>query len=328
MTLKKIAQELGVSTATVSNVLNKRGRVGAEQALRIERFAAEQGYRPSEHARALHGKALRVIGVCFPSMADGFCEEILQGAEQEARSLGYNVVVAVSGGDHQREQEAARRFEELRLCGSLDLPAASAAPRPKAQHDSLPRVLLYRQGRFRSHPGVFVDFEESWLTAMRRLRERGHRQVALVYRPNYGEIACKKLSSNFHKKVAENEMSIDICLESKEDLLAQVGKGVTAFLCESDEIAVNCCDRLLEAGLRIPDQISVVGFRDTPAARYYRPALSTLQVPSREIGARAVRQLIGLVQAGDDEEREALQKQKVFLPAKWIERQSSGKLSR
>jgi len=307
--LKEIARELSVSVATVSNALNGKGKLSDALRRQIIRHARKQGYEPSPHARVLHGKRLRVLGLILPSVHDGLAQGFIDGTDQAGAGAGYSTLVAAThrwGEDMtQRELAAVERFHSLRIGGVLYLAAAHADARAvekRMEKLGLPFVRLYRGPSAGEAPSVLVDHAAGIRQGISHLQELGHRRIALIHAGMYQgpELeAARAVYAGFFPRREWERWSFTSEQGWRALLTARVRSGITAALALSDDLAFSASRALTEAGVPVPEAFSLVGFRDTLVARTMTPALTTLHVPTDAMAAQAAGWLIRRLEEGE-----------------------------
>lgn len=300
--LKQIAKELHVSVATVSNALNNTGRIGDQLKRRIVETAEKKNYRPSVHARVLHGKRLSIIGLIVPGMRDGFCQHLFDGAEQVAREHGYDLLFAISRGKLENNLSAMRRFSQLHIAGVIFQPSMnedSGVIHKEAEKLLLPHVVTYRRSMGDPSPGVLVDFALGVQLGLRHLAELGHKKVAFLHQAGASgqeHIIARSIVPGFCDTIGMKGVT-----SSAPNLEYLLRTGITGIFCDQDSLANKSIERIREFGMSVPTDVSVLGFRDSLEALVGRPALTTIHVPMFDIGASAANLLIQRI--GDDAEK-------------------------
>jgi LacI family transcriptional regulator len=297
-----------VSVATVSRVLNGKGPVRAETRRRVLAVVAGMGFVPHSAARSLSTRRSMTIGVLLPDMHGEFFSELVRGMDLQARAAGYHLLVSSS---HSDAAETAAVLQALhgRVDGLLVMtPALGGAWLRESLPRRVPVVLINDAGDDASRDSLRIDNRLGAKLAVRHLVELGHRNIAIVAGPPPNADAAERLLG-YREALREAGLRADLRLELPGDfgeesgaragaLLAQLVPRPTAVFAANDSMAIGCLAALRARGLRVPDDVSLVGFDDIPIARYLTPPLTTVQVPIAELGRRAMSRLLSAVERG------------------------------
>lgn len=338
-TIKEVAEASGVSTTTVSFVLNNSRAVGPEARARVLRAAREMGYTPNPLARALSSGRSHTLGVLMPDLRSVITTSILSGIDEAARTRGYKILPALH---YQNPADAlsslsdlsARRMDALiSLSPFTDEHPEIVSALPSAQ---LPFVL----GHYRAAPGmpvdsVLVDHKQGAHLAVSHLLDKGCRTIAFIGGPPDREATRERLAGwrDAHKErglvppedlVTYGNFVIHHALEAAHKLMA-IAKARPASLPPidgvfgaSDIIAAAGVRVLRENGLRVPHDVRVIGFNNQDLCEAVDPPLSTVQSPLKEIGAKCVERIIFRL-----EEPENWRPQTITLPCQLVLRDSA-----
>ncbi len=308
--IKDIARLAGVSHSTVSRALQNSALVNAETAEKIRQIARQSGYRASAVARGLVTKRTRTIGLVVTTIADPFASEVTSGIEQAANDHGYSVFLADSNADPRREQQVVQSFAERRVDGIVVTSSrVGALYLPLLSEMRVPIVLVNNQ-----HPGEFVHSVMIGNVAGSReatehLIALGHRRIAYLgdqfgyqsdterfegYRQAL-EIAAIPV---IQELVVHGDGRAEEAMNAMEKLLA-LKDPPTAVFCYNDMSALGAMRTIHLQGMRIPRDISVVGFDDLFLASYTQPPLTTVRQPMRRMGLLAMESLFRLM-SGED----------------------------
>ena len=325
--IKDIARLAKVSHSTVSRALHHSPLVNPETGDKIRRIAEETGYRRSAVARSLVTRRTDTVGVVVTHIADPFAAEVVGGIEDAALERGFSVILANSGGDPDQEVRAVESLEERRVDGIVVTSSrVGALYVPMLARMKVPIVLLNNQ-----HPGDFVhsvmiDNVEASIAVTRHLIEAGHRRIAYIGDRN-GHQSDTERFEGYLTALANADLMFDAGLVAQGDgkptgapaaverVMAQP-QPPTAIFCYNDMTALGVMREVRARGLKIPDDISVVGFDDIPFAEYVDPPLTTIRQPMHEMGRLAMRTLFGLL-AGSDST------QNIKVPGELIVRRST-----
>jgi len=304
----EVASSAGVSVATVSRVLNGTGPVSEEARRRVLHAVETLGYVPHGAARSLSTRRTMNVGVLLPDVHGAFFSEIVRGIDLAARAAGYHILVS---GSHSDLAETTAVLQALhgRIDGLILLTAGIAAEwLRRTLPPRLPVVLLHNSGEEGEHDSIRIDNRLGARLAADHLLDLGHRRIALICGPP-GNADAQERRTGFREALAARGLAVQPRLELPGDFreesgfragerLAGQANPPTAIFAANDAMAIGCLAALRGRGLRVPDDVSLVGFDDIPIARYLTPALTTVQVPIAEIGGRALDRLVETLQSG------------------------------
>lgn len=305
VTMKDVAQRAGVSVSTVSHVVNdnRSARIGAEARQRVLDAVAELGYRPNLMAKNLVQGRSHFIGLVADSIASTpFAGQIVRGAQEEAWRHGHVLLVANTEGDPDAERDAVAMMLEHNVRGiiySTWYHRATAIPAGLTETEHV-LVNCYAPGT--SSRAVVPDEVGGGAAATRMLLEQGHERIALINTTSPSPAREGRLTGYRDAlRAAGADLDPALVFDVQPDqeggyAVAQriLASGATAVFCHNDRVAMGLYDALREQGLRIPDDLSVVGFdNQIVIAGHLRPPLSTVALPHYEMGAAGVRVLLG-----------------------------------
>ncbi|MBK6469792.1 MAG: LacI family DNA-binding transcriptional regulator [Betaproteobacteria bacterium] len=302
-TIRDVARAAGVSVATVSRALNGATNVLPETRQRIEDAARALRFTPSGAARSLITRRTDTIGALLPDLHGEYFSELIRGIDQAARARGLHLLVSSSHGNAD-EAAAALRAMNGRVDGLLVMsPHADADFLRHNLPGSLPAVLLNSGIDLEDHASFVIDNLGGATTMTRHLVASGRQRVAFITGAQGNDEAAQRLAGyRAGLKPGMREMVFDG--DFSEEAGWAAGRRIAnhkprpdAVFAANDMMAVGCMAALHEAGLRVPDDIAVVGFDDIPIARYVTPALTTIRVPIAALGAAALDALVKAVEA-------------------------------
>ncbi|WP_432546361.1 LacI family DNA-binding transcriptional regulator [Kineococcus sp. SYSU DK004] len=304
VTITEIAREAGVSVPTVSRVVNGRGDVAAATRERVEALLRARGYRPQRAAAARARTGL--LDLVFDDLDSPWAVEILRGVEEVARAAGAGVVVSAVHGS----ATAARQWlHDLGSRGSDGvLLVTSHVQRdlePWLQERSVPLVVVDPAGVPPAGvPSVGATNWAGGLAATTHLVGLGHRRTALVGGPP--DLLCSRARLDGHRAALESAgLAMDPALVRQGDFhqesgyrearaLLELDDPPTAIFAASDQMALGVYEAVRRRGLRVPEDVSVVGFDDLQLAEWASPPLTTVRQPLAEMGAAAARTVLSL----------------------------------
>lgn len=286
VTLKQVAHTAGVSLATASYVLNNTKATTPEVARRVRQAAKTLGYRPNQAARALKTGNSRALGFIVPDLQNPFFPKIVQAAERRARELGYSLMLVDINDDPNIEREAFEQFAQAGvqavMCGALkgSLPAG------------LPFPVIALDAPVPGSDGVYADHFGGGVLAMQHALQKGHERIGLLNGPQ-GVISARLRRDGAVSAAVEArivwEQECHFSMEAARAFIERLAsREATLVIAGNDVIAIGAMNALLERGLSVPDDVSLIGFDDIAWASIVRPRLTTIQQPIEQIGTRAV----------------------------------------
>lgn len=290
-TVKDIAAAVGVSVATVSNVLNGRPNVGRVIRQRVLRVAKELGYRPNRSAQAMRTGRTRAIGLVLPDLTNPFFPELAQAVENTARSLGLLVCLVDSQGRVDGEADGFALLTQHAVDGIIWCPVGSRAP---AHLKTLARPVVLID---RPRPG-FAVVHSNYVMGGRLLAKyalkMGHTRVGLLSGPRNLESARQRRDAfvdAFPRNIQiawEVNVGFDGLLTAAACDALRRRRNATLIVAGNDLIAISAIRCLAEAGVRVPDDVSITGFDNIRWTDVVTPRLTTIAQPVGAIGAKAV----------------------------------------
>lgn len=303
-TIKDIARIANVSTATVSRILNGQPGYGDATRERVEAAIAQQGYTRNAVARGLVQKRTHTIGVLLPSVTSQFASELLGGIETEAHSHQYSAIVCNTDRNGQRTEEYLNVLAEKQVDGIVFTSEfLTDEYEHLAERLNVPIVLVSTMSERYQIPYVRVDDQKAAFAAVSYLTERGHRQIGMVAGTENDPIAGKLRVNGYREALDASGIDFRQDYISYGDFHFALGKQaaghlldkapeITAIFAASDEMAVGVISAAWERGLRIPEDLSVIGYDDTAMAMMATPPLTAVHQPIATMGRLAVRMLI------------------------------------
>ena len=304
--IRQVAQAAKVSVATVSRTLQMPDVVAPETRGRVQAAIAKLGYRPNAQARMLRTARTQVIVALVPDISNPFFAEVIRGIEQVAHQNGYSVLLGDTQNSRAREKAYAELLETKQADGLITL--LPHIP-PLAMPGPFPIVNACEYVKDKSVTSVYVDNEAAAHDAIAYLLTLGHRNIAFVTGPMDSPISIDRdrgYEQALHaagikrdrKLTAAGDFSVEAGIRAVESLLAKQQR-FTAVFCSNDEMAIGALRAIKAKGLRVPEDMSVIGFDDIRFARYTDPPLTTIAQPKDELGREAMNMLIELL-SGED----------------------------
>lgn len=302
ITLKELADSLGLSQSTVSRSLNGAGdshRIAAETQLRVTEAARRLGYSANTVARSLRQKRSYTIGVILPEISEGYSTAVLSGIEDELLKEGFFYLVVSHRHRSDLLEGYLRRMLARAVEGILAIDTLIEEDLP------VPQICISGHGQRKGVTCIELDHNEAARQALNHLKTFGHKRIAFIKGQSFSSDSAPRWRS-IVAMARELNIKIDpelvVELESKEpgsgpgfevtqQLLARQ-KPFTAIFAFNDVTAVGAIQALREAGIRVPREISVIGFDDVPMATLCQPSLTTIHQPLRDMGRVAAATLL------------------------------------
>lgn len=300
VSLKDIASETGVSVSTVSRVIKEKGEIAAETRERVMEAARKLGYHSNKLIEGMKTGKTRTVGVLI-SIGDHFFSQIVQGIHNGLTTKGYLPIVVWPKGDGSNEQALIHRLLEQRVEGIIMRPLQDWAD-TNYFNDVIERGLPIVTVNRKLHAKVdFIgtdDYKGGWLAADHLLRQ-GHRHIVHFQGPQYASPAILRKQGFAHRMAESSDATHYYIGDAAEylpesDQVLQFLKDnpqITAMTCFNDYCAAAVFDAAHTLGIRIPEDLAVIGFGALPFGDHLRPQLTTLDQRPFEIGARAVAML-------------------------------------
>jgi LacI family transcriptional regulator len=327
--LSDVAASAGVSMSTASRALNSSGYVAAAVKVRVLDAAETLGYVPNEHARSLKAQQSTTVGLLVSDLRNRFYADVAAGAANVLREHGYMVVLVDDAASDKEELAAARTFLAARVAGVLLTPVSGAATKLVRQH-GLPVVEVDRQFS-RGCDAVLIDNVAAAREMTRYLIDLGHRRIALLIDETDWTTGGGRLDG-FYQAHRDAGLEVDEGLvvragfdtdevsQRARDLLT-ARRRPTALFAANNLLAELAWREVTEAGLRIPADLSLVGFDDAPWMSMVIPGITTVSQPAFELGSRAARVLLQRIE-------KPARARTVQLDSELIERGSTAKRRR
>ncbi|WOF22792.1 LacI family DNA-binding transcriptional regulator [Microbacterium betulae] len=304
-----IARAIGVSQATVSNTINRPELVAEATRERVLTAMDRLGYVVNGSARTLRSGVSSTIGVLVLDVANPFWGDVIKGVESVASEAAFPLLIGSSNEDPDTESAALSSFDSQTVRGVLAAPTDPGLRPLRQMHARGTRVvLLDREDPEGVLPSVSVDHAHGAASAARHVIEAGHREIAFV-NGSHRVAWCASRSAGVRDAAAGADdvrvHEIEMRGMSAEEGMRAVPRvrglapRVTAVLCANDMLALGVLKGLIAAGVRVPDDVSLVGYDDSIFASMISPALTTVRQDGQEIGRRAARLLLA-----DDQGRE------------------------
>jgi len=328
--LKDIAQHVGVSIMTVSKALRDAPDVSTATKARIKLLAQQMGYVPDSSAQGLRTRTTKLFGLIIPSITNPVYARMVVAVEERAHELGYDILLAHSLNKPEREEACIRRFLSRRVDGLFISPVyrfeAEARIYQEITVRKTPTVLLGPPATFcKSFPSVEIEELIASHNATQHLLKLGHKRIAYLTGPPAAPWAHERFEG-YRRALREAGLDVDDKMVFQAGSTIEDGTNAalqmlnescnaTAVQAVSDLVAIGCANALLSQGLKIPKDISLVGFGNILTAEHFRVPLTTIRQPKFRLGITAVETMMSLIRG------EGAQPKR--LPAELIEREST-----
>ncbi|WP_299158496.1 LacI family DNA-binding transcriptional regulator [uncultured Tenacibaculum sp.] len=316
ITIKIIAKELGVSVSTVSKALRDSYEISKETKDRIKAYADYYNYRPNNLALQLRNQKTKVIGIILPKIVHHFFSTVIKGIEDEANKKGYNIMVCFSNNNEQKEAETIDVLTNGSVDGLLVSIAKETLENNTFSHferltsNEVPLVLFDRTHSSINCDKVIVDDIGAGYKATKHLLDLGCKNIAIVTTPEHVTVGLHR-EQGYEKALKEVGEDIDknliIEVDEDRDIYTQINElfkqKIDAVFAVNEIYAAIAIRIAKEKGMRIPEDISVVGFTDGLISEYSSPSITTVVQHGFTMGKQAAEMLIDRIENEDENRR-------------------------
>jgi LacI family transcriptional regulator len=314
-TLKQIAKDLGVSVSTVSKALSDSPEISEPTKIKIQEFAKLQNYKPNSMAKNLKNQRTNTIAVVIPNILNPFFAKVFSGIEKKANEKGYNVITYISNESFEKEKQAIDLLSNGTVDGFIVSLAEETQKNNDFDHfkellrDKIPVVLFDRITSALHCDKVIVDDFDASIDAMNYFVATGCQKIALV--SSIENLSVGKLRADgYLKALQQNNIPIDEKLIIRTDSIEEFDvamqhlidtQKVDAIFGLDEHASTMAMKMAVKKGIKIPEELSVIGFADGIWSRRLTPSLSTISQHGPEIGEAAVTMLIDKLENKQDE---------------------------
>lgn len=307
VTIGDIAREAGVSISTVSRVMNNTKPVSPELREKVYRVIKKNHYSPNTLAQGLITKKTNIVGVIVPDISNEVFGALTKGINSACSKQGYTIMVCESGGEIEREKKLLDILEDRQIDGVLFAGVdVNQELVDKMTAKDFPVVLMTQEASVDQPPIATVTHNniQAVYDAVKFLYDNGHERIAYLGGPEYDFSSGKKRLQGYKKALEELDIAVPYSYIEQVQFSFQGGfagmkriyeeNGIlpTAVVAGSDLIALGAIQFINAQGIRVPEDISVIGFDDLDYACYFRPELTTVRIPYFEEGEMAATQLL------------------------------------
>lgn len=336
-TLKDIAERLGTTVTTVSKALKDYPDISKETKKSVLKLAKEMKYQPDSRALALRKNKSNTIGVIIPEVVHFFFSNAIEGIMRYADEKGYRVLITLSNNQLNLEKKQINLLFNTKVDGvivSMANESKSANHFDVLKEYGIPLVMFDKVSRNFACNKVKIDDKYSAYMATQHLLEKGCQRVAHIRGPKFplNSIARyegykKALEENGHKVDADLiKECVDVTLKEGYDLayeLLQSPNKPDGIFAVTDQVGVGAIQAAQVLGIKVPEELKVVGFSDSQVAQIVRPSLTTIHQPGYEIGETAVKLLIEEIELGDTYGDNQMDYRQIILDTYLIQREST-----
>ncbi|WP_193161993.1 LacI family DNA-binding transcriptional regulator [Microbulbifer hainanensis] len=316
MSIKEVARIAGVSTATVSRYLNSPEHVREKTRKKVQEAIRSTGYAPNTLARNFRRGKTSLVVVVLPSVGDPFFEGVMRGIWRVADAEGYSILIRETQFNTHEFDDYSEIVFSKQADGIILLASTSpftSGPAERAGHgDRLPPIVIGCETvapQLSQFPSVRVDNAAAAAEATAHLVQLGHRRIGFIAglqaslltrdrEQGYRQAMAEAGLPVADEWIVEGRQTLDGARAAARQLLA-LSPRPTAIFCANDEMAMGAMHEIRRAGLRIPQDISVIGFDDIRYAEILDPPLTTVAQPTEEIGEHTMRRLCRAIDGGD-----------------------------
>jgi DNA-binding LacI/PurR family transcriptional regulator len=308
--LKDIANRAGVSVMTVSKVMRNAPDISASTKTRVKSLAVQMGYVPDSTAQSLRTRTSRFLGVVISSITNPSFARVLLAIEERAHELGFDIILAQTLNKEEREEASIQRLMARRVDGIFISPVYRLKPDAPIyqalQARKIPVVILGQVAPFcRQFVNVESDDILGSYAATQHLLQLGHRNIAYFAGP-HGAPWAQERFEGYRRALREGGLEVD------DRLIFQAGNSIedgakaalqfmneatnaTAIQAVNDLVAIGCANAFLNQGIKIPQDLSVVGFGNILTSEYFRVPLTTIRQPKFRLGSTAMDSMVKLL---------------------------------
>lgn len=313
-TIKDIARETGLGLATISSYLNG-GNVREKNRVKIEAAIEALHFEVNETARGLKTNKTKIIGIVIPELNNIFCAEIISVAEDILRQNGYATMLCDCRSDVQREAEAIEFLLHKRVDGLLIMPTGEYSEKLSLfAGQKKPVVLIDRKVRGINCDCVLADNEGAAKEAVLRLVGAGHEKIGLIAGPQEIYTASAR-NWGFQKAMMESGLPLvdsmmvcgDYTIEGGARAMRRLHEqhpDMTAVLVSNYEMTMGAMIEINESGIRVPEELSIIGFDNVEFAKACSPKLSIMTQPTRQMAVSAVRLMLDRLNGNEEKPAE------------------------
>ena len=331
VTMRDVAKQASVSVATVSHVINGTRFVDPQTVDRVRHAIDDLGYRPNILARGLRRNETSTIGMVVPDNFNPFFAEVVRSIEDVGFESGYNVILCNSDGSEAKEIAYVETLLSKQVDGLVFIASGRSTEALKIiSQAKLPCVVVDREVGDLTMDQVLINNTQGGYLAAQYLAQLGHRRIGYIAGPRLFSLSARRITG-FQQALAEVGIQFpddyivqgDFNYRGGEEGMRELLRrnlDLTAVFASNDRMAIGCLNVLLRAGLRVPEDVSLMGYDDIPQTTAMFPALTTVAQPKAEMGRTSVSLLLERIRLRG----EAIAPRRVILPVELVLRESCG----
>lgn len=301
--IRAVAADAKVSVATVSRVINNVSNVNPVLSKRVWEVISKLGYVPNNQARALVSGRSKLLGVIISDITNPFFPELIQGFEEEAVAAGYETLIGSTSYDLRRMEICVQRMLERKVDGVAVMTFGIEEPLlDRLALQKVPMVFIDVAPDKKGFSAIHIDYDQGIYEAVQHLAVLGHRRIGFVSGPpelhsaHAREKAFRSATTAIGLTLPDEYIYVgDYTIEGGSagmERLLKLRRPPTAIVCSNDMTAIGALHAASRLGLKIPEDVSLIGFDDISIAKFMLPPLTTVRMSGREIATSAVRTLI------------------------------------
>jgi len=331
--VRAIAEKANVSVATVSRVINQAENVKSQTRKRVEQVMAEMGITSDELVRSTKMDA-RIVGILVPDLTNPFFIDVIQGIEDYSDEIGMKTIICHTRDSDKIETQFLRLLKEIHVCGIIITPASDDDDYVNNEYLNLlskmkmPIVLVDRDVKYSKYNGVFIDNEHGAFEATKLLLDNGHRNIAFISGPS-NTVSGRGRKGGYCSAFEYMDVPLredliydgDFSIASGESITKKILKEheeVTAIFAANNHMTLGCIAEVRNAGLKIPEDMAVVGFDEQNILTRIGINLTVVERPPKEMGYQAMKLMTSTL----SKKREQAVEQRVILMPRVIVRGS------
>jgi LacI family transcriptional regulator len=333
-TIHDIAKKLNISASTVSRALKDNPLISEKTRILIKKTAKEMGYRPNIVAANFRTKKTNTIGILVPLINRHFFSSVISGIEDVAYKQGFAVTISQSNDNLEKEEKIAQTLFTNRVDGlilSIGMETVKFDHLKVFSERNIPIVFFDRVAKAIDSHKIIVDDFGGGYRATKHLIEQGAKRIAHIGGPLNLEI-YKDRKAGFLQALKDSGLPIDESLIIHNNLSREEGSKSTrellenknrpdAIFCANDTTALSCIIQLQEKGIKIPEEIAIVGFSNEPFCEVVTPSISTIRQPGYLMGQKAAELIINQI----NNKKEEVNFETIIMPTELIIRSSSNR---
>ncbi len=299
VTIYDLAEKLNLATSTISRALNDHHSISQKTIDKVKKIAVEMGYRPNNLAASLRNKKTKTIGVLLPTIAQPFLSSLISGIERTAQEAGYNVVIMQSHDSYEEEMNLTQSLYSSRVSGVICCLAMATSDTEHFKiftDNNIPLVFVDRVPKHADTYRVMIDNYAAGYKATKHLIDHGCVKIAHITRASELGNLYNERKKGYLDALKENNLPIDNKLianlksvdyketEAATNKLLNLKNPPDGIFAAGDMLAISAIQAAKKRGIKIPEELAVIGFNNDPNSRIIEPNLSTISHPAEKMG--------------------------------------------